>query len=64
MKPAFQGQEDPRIGELDDMGSLILLKLRVMMRAAKPQAHRAELKALLQDYANRVMAFADEVNTQ
>jgi hypothetical protein len=64
MKPAFQGQEDPRIGEIDDKGNLILLKLRIMMRAKNPQEHRAELREWLQDYADRVMAFANACSNQ
>jgi hypothetical protein len=62
MKPAaFQGQEPSEVGEIDNAADNIVIKLRIMMRAAPPDVrrHRPELRAMLQDYVNRVMAFAD-----
>jgi hypothetical protein len=63
-QPAFQGQEDPRVGQIDEVATVILLKLRVMMRRAQKDRprHRQELREMLQDYVNRVMTLADTLD--
>jgi hypothetical protein len=60
-KPAFQGQEDPRIGQLDELMGQILLKLRVMQRAsaADKGRYRAEVRELLVKLAEKTMGLAD-----
>ena len=63
-KPAFQGQEDPRIAEIDEVGSIVLLKLRTMSRAGSKDRprYRQQLRELLQDYVNKTMAMADTLD--
>jgi hypothetical protein len=55
MKPAFQGQEDPRIAGIDDAANLVILELRTMSRAASKDLprHRQELRQLLSTDARR-----------
>lgn len=63
-KPAFQGQEDPRIASIDEVSTLVLGKLRIMSRASSKDRprYRQEVRVLLQDYVNRVMKFADTLD--
>jgi hypothetical protein len=58
------GDEDPRIRLIDDVGCLVLLKLRTMARASsKDRARlRQELRELLQDYVNKTMKMADTID--
>jgi hypothetical protein len=62
-KPAFQGQEDPRIAAIDEASELVILKLRVMSRASlnDKARYRQEPRKLLQDDVDKAMAFADAV---
>jgi hypothetical protein len=51
--------EDSTYAEVCNASDLVELKLSVMRRAKDPVRHKDELRALLQDYANRVMAMAN-----
>jgi hypothetical protein len=61
MKPAFQGDEDPRIAKLDDLGIAIINKVRILQRSGAPDRprYRQELRQLLQDFVNAAMKLAD-----
>ena len=60
-KPAFQGDEHPAIGQIDELMQAVLLDLRIMQRAAqadKPRL-RAKIRERLVTIAERVMTLAD-----
>ena len=61
LHPAYQGQQNPLLVELDELSGLLTNKLRIMERAAKADRpkYRAEVRAMLVSYAAKAMHAAD-----
>jgi hypothetical protein len=63
-EPQHAGQEDPRVAGIDEVSTLVILKLRTTSRAGSKDRprYRQEVRELLQDYVNKRMAFADALD--
>ena len=60
-KRAYQGETNPKIGEIDNLAALISLKLSVMEGAADTAkaGYAQEIRALTQKHADRVVALVN-----